>query len=296
MSDAAQREGKSIWRARMRLWLRRVFASTPRLRPVLGTRGALFEDLAATWRMRELCFLLAFQRSTSRLRRTFLGPAWIILSFVIMTLGLAWFWAEIVGRPFELYFPWVTLGFYFWNFVTGAITEGARALQDSRGLVLQTQTPLAMYPVVAVLKQGVAALYNLPYVVGVLVLYAPMPDVAALLVIPGIFLVTIVASAAALMLAVWCAYVPDLVELIAASMRFLFFLTPIIWMPAQRASIESLIQWNPLYHMINVVRGPLLQTEGVLVSMSVCAVIGVAAWIAAGTSYYVGAGAVSTRI
>lgn len=297
MNEVTRRgSGNSAWRVRMRLLARRLFASTPRVRPVLGTRGMLFEDIAETWRQRELCFSLAYQRSTSRLRRTLLGPLWIVLSFVLTTLGLALFWAEIIDRPFEAYFPFITMGFYVWNFVIGALTDGARALQDNRSLALQTRTPVVMYPVMAVLKQSVVALYNLPYLLVVMLLYAPTPDWTLLYVIPGAVLVFMTTLAGAVMLAVWCAYLPDLIELIAASLRFLFFLTPVIWMPLQRTYLEAFWMLNPFYHLLHIVRGPVLQADGVLFSMTVCAVTAVGAWITAAATYHIGAGAVSTRL
>jgi len=285
----------SGWMTQARLRARRAFGGGRRFRPVEGARAFLWRDFTDVWRQRELCTSLAYQRSTSRFSRTFLGPIWIVLSFVLTTYGIALLWSQIVGRPFAVFFPYVTLGFYVWNFIIGSMTEGARALLDNKGLALQTRTPMVMYPVVAVMKQGVNALYNLPYATLVAVLYAP-PEWSVLLFIPGVLLLIVVMVGAAVTLSIWCAYVPDLAELIGASLRFIFFFTPIIWMPIQRAYFEAVWMFNPFYHLLNIVRGPLLQQEHILGSFAGAGVACVAAWVAAVVSYYSAAGAVAARL
>ena len=46
----------------------------------------------------------------------------------------------------------------------------------------------------------------------------------------------------------------------AAMLQLLFLLTPIIWMPSslRGKATSALVDYNPLYYLIEVVRGPLL--------------------------------------
>ena len=51
----------------------------------------------------------------------------------------------------------------------------------------------------------------------------------------------------------------DLSPMLEAGMRLIFFLTPIIWIPdAADAGRSALIQFNPFYHAIEIVRAPVI--------------------------------------
>lgn len=287
----------SAWLLKTRLRVRRALAAPRRrLRPFEGADADMWRDLLDTWRQRDLVISLAHQRTIARYRSTILGPAWIILSFVIATFGLSLLWAEIMGRPFHLYFPYIALGFLIWNFFTGILSEGARALMDNKSLALQTRTPMTMFPTLVVIKHAVIAAHNAPYVIGVMLFYAPRADASLLLVIPGIVLVALFALGLVIALCVWCAYLPDLAEVIASAMRFAFFLTPVIWMTFQRTQLEEIYMLNPLFHMLNVVRGVVLQHEHVALSFIWMGAATMLAWMIAAYTYWRAAGAVSSRL
>ena len=79
-----------------------------------------------------------------------------------------------------------------------------------------------------------------------------------------------------LILAVICARYRDMTQIVQNAMQVLFYLTPIIWSVAllpDRVGVAWL-QINPFYHLINVVRAPLLGHEVTLINWAV--VIGLA--------------------
>ena len=61
-----------------------------------------------------------------------------------------------------------------------------------------------------------------------------------------------------LILAVLCVFFRDLVQLVSAIMRIMFFLTPIIWLPSMLGSKAEILKYNPFTHILAVVRQPLL--------------------------------------
>jgi lipopolysaccharide transport system permease protein len=82
----------------------------------------------------------------------------------------------------------------------------------------------------------------------------------ALLFIPGFILLVINLAWITLFLGILCARYRDLSPIINSMLQILFYLTPIMWMPdrlSQRAG-SYLIDFNPLYHLIAVIRAPLL--------------------------------------
>jgi ABC-type polysaccharide/polyol phosphate export permease len=58
-------------------------------------------------------------------------------------------------------------------------------------------------------------------------------------------------------------------------MQILFFITPVIWTGDRLSGFEALLQFNPLYHLLELVRTPLLGSSPPLVNWLVS--IGMAA-------------------
>ncbi|MEJ0059373.1 MAG: hypothetical protein WDM79_07310 [Terricaulis sp.] len=80
------------------------------MRPYQGAYSNLAHDLLMTWRRRDLCIAMAFNRAVGGMRGTFFGPFWIAISFAIAVLGLTTLWSFLLNRPMAVFLPYVTLG------------------------------------------------------------------------------------------------------------------------------------------------------------------------------------------
>jgi homopolymeric O-antigen transport system permease protein len=58
--------------------------------------------------------------------------------------------------------------------------------------------------------------------------------------------------------AICCARYRDLPPVIASLLQVMFFLTPILWQPGALRSYAWVVNVNPLFHWIEVIRRPLL--------------------------------------
>ena len=99
----------------------------------------------------------------------------------------------------------------------------------------------------------------------------------------GVFAYLFVGLTAAIVLGPLCARFRDITQLVATVMQILFFLTPIFWVPGASLSRPIVLDLNPFYHLIEIVRKPLMGefpsatnwsvTLGLLVVLGVAAVI-----------------------
>ena len=64
-------------------------------------------------------------------------------------------------------------------------------------------------------------------------------------------------------------------------MRIAFFVTPIIWMPELLPDRALLLDFNPFFHLVEIVRAPLLGRAPGLVSWLAVAGITIGGWAAA---------------
>lgn len=287
-----------IWTARLRVAALRfgLWMGSP-LRPAEGANTNFLRDASRAWRMFAFARSLAYHRAIARNRQTYLGALWLPLGFVLFAGGISLLWAQIFDRPLNTYLPYVTFGLFVWNLVLGSLTDGARVMQENRNLILQSNTPLLIYPLTAMLKQSIMAAYNIPFVILVAVAFSPAFDPAMLLALPGLMLVWILGLAVCVSLSILCTYLPDLSEIIASGLRFVFFFTPILWLPSTREGLHHIWMWNPFFYLIEVVRSPLSGNHEMLpLAFAVTGALAIAAWVVAIFVYRRFAGAVPTRL
>jgi lipopolysaccharide transport system permease protein len=85
-------------------------------------------------------------------------------------------------------------------------------------------------------------------------------DWVALISVAGFALLLLNLTWLALVLGVFCTRYRDMPQIVVSIMQVFFYLTPIMWMPSmipERASI-FLLDLNPFYHLLEIVRAPLL--------------------------------------
>lgn len=219
---------------------------------------AVIQDV---WGWRALILELAFQKTVARYRGFLLGPLWVMLGFSIFVFGLAALWSALQDLDFAVFLPYVAVGLLSWNVVLGVLGDGCRSLTDNRNLIHQSKAPLLVYPLVTLLRQIFLAGHNIVVVVPVMLVFRPELNIETLWIVPGIICLLLFSLSVCITLAIVGTYFPDLSEIIASSLRFMFFVTPIFWMPAAKPEMHLIWLLNPIYYAVEAVRGPLLHTS-----------------------------------
>jgi len=99
----------------------------------------------------------------------------------------------------------------------------------------------------------------------------------SLLSIPGFILATINLTWVTLILAVICARFRDMPQIVASLIQVTFYLTPIIWKPETVSAHAGiyLLDLNPVYHLIEIMRAPLLGQPPTLMNWLVSAALAI---------------------
>jgi lipopolysaccharide transport system permease protein len=95
-------------------------------------------------------------------------------------------------------------------------------------------------------------------IVVVFLLLRIWPGAMALLAIPALPLWIVDALAVALLLGGICARFRDIMPIVNSVMQIAFFLSPVIWKPAQLKEYAVWLPFNPFYDMLEILRSPLL--------------------------------------
>lgn len=218
------------------------------------------EKYMATGHTRQifLWVVLGWYDILARYRSTTLGILWIVIINAMTVFAIGFVFASLFGIELYNYFPYLGAGYIFWIFISSSIVELSSSLTSYR-FILHSHAVTPMSVLIRVLVRNlVILLHNLPIIIALLVLYSNNPWPQALLFMPNFLLVTIIILSGCGSLAFACARFRDIQMLINAAIGVLFLITPIIWSPeilTERAYIAYL---NPLTHILDILRKPLL--------------------------------------
>lgn len=221
-----------------------------------------FKDLSAAILRHSLISILAWQDVRQRYRRSVLGPFWLTISMCVMigTIGLVF--SQVLKIPTRDFLPFITIGIILWTFISSIITEACTGFIVAEKIIKQLPIPLFVHILRIVWRNVLILAHNIVIFPIVLIIVGKPLGLVALLSIPGFILVTINLIWVSLIFATICARYRDLPQMIASLIQVLFYLTPIIWMPKiiSAGANNYLLYLNPVYHLLEIMRAPLIGT------------------------------------
>jgi len=252
-----------------------------------GRRGALFEfnmalqDLRNSGRRLGLAWSLALHDVMSRYRGSILGPFWITLSMGFMVLGIAFLYATLFNVSVQEYLPMVALGIVFFGVISGMITEGCDTFINAAGMLSQTSLPMFTFVWRTVLRNLINLAHHLVIVVAVLLVFGIWRHTNLFAALAGLFFLVANASWISMLVAIAAARFRDVPQVVTSVMQFAAFVTPVFW-PADRLTGPKriVLDVNPIHHMLEAVRAPLLGKAVEPATYLLLAVIAVLGWLA----------------
>jgi lipopolysaccharide transport system permease protein len=216
-------------------------------------------DIVASLRMTRIWFALGLNDIVARYRGSILGPFWITLTTAVFVLGIGFLYAGLMKVSIERYLPWMTTGLVVWGLISQTVLEGGDAFIAATEVLRQTSLPTPLFVWRVVWRNVLNFAHQLP----VLMILAIKFNYLILISIPeailGLVLILVNISWFSLFCAAVCARFRDLKQILASLTQLLFFLSPVLWIPSEVKGFSGkLMTLNPVVHMLNVLRGPLL--------------------------------------
>jgi ABC-type polysaccharide/polyol phosphate export permease len=249
--------------------------------PADGVLPRAIEDIReglARWR---LWGLMGWHDILLRYRRSMLGPFWLTISMGIMVGALGFLYGNLFKIPLETYLPFLTLGFLVWTLISGLITDGCTALSGAEGLIKEVRLPYSLYVFRMIWRNVIMFGHNLVVYLIVAAIFGIKPTLATLLVVPGLALVVVNAVSMGLLASILCARFRDIPQIVSSLLQIMFFLTPIIWQPELLKDRHFLVDSNPFYHFVEIVRAPLLGHSVQLESWLYAVAVSLLGWLLA---------------
>lgn len=237
---------------------------------ILGWKDA-WRDMTAGLTAIHIWGLLGWQDIRQRYRRSILGPFWLTLSTGIKVATIGVLYAEIFKQDIKTYLPYLAIGLVIWDLLATTINESCTAFTVAERIIKQVRLPLTSHVVRLVWRNLLIFAHNGVVMLAVVLLFLDGSLSGALVALIGLVLVAANCLWISLLVAVFCTRFRDIPQIVMNLVQITFFLTPILWDVKTLGSRVYLADGNPAFHLIEIMRRPLLDGTVPLASFAFAA-------------------------
>jgi ABC-type polysaccharide/polyol phosphate export permease len=216
------------------------------------------KDVASATIHPHLWLVLGWLEIKQKYRRSKIGPFWITLSLGIMVAALGVIYSRLLDADPKDYVPSLAAGLITWQMIAGLINDGCTAFLVADGVIKQIPAPLTVHILRAVWRNYIILGHNLIIYVVVMLFYLQNPGPVFFLAAIGLALLALNGVACAMILGVLSARFRDIPPIISNAVQLAFFVTPVLWRPENLKTRVWIVDWNPLYYLLELVRRPMI--------------------------------------
>jgi ABC-type polysaccharide/polyol phosphate export permease len=234
-----------------------------------------FQDLLDGLLEYELWTRFAIHDIRQRFRRSAIGPLWITLSMGVMIATMGFVFSGLFHQSIGQILPYITVGIIFWGLLTSCINEGASVFVAAESFIRNVPVPISVHFYRMIARNLMIWLFNMVIYVLILLIFGILPNSGVVWFIPGFLIFMLNAIWMSLAVAVISTRFRDVPQLITNLIQVVFFLTPIFWSPETMPGRPAFIYYNPGFHLLEIVRAPLLGVTPHGASLAVCSAMAV---------------------
>lgn len=238
-------------------------------------------DIGRGLRDYRLATFLAWEDIRQRYVRTMLGPLWIVVSTGIWFSMMGFVMANLFGRDPGEYMPFLVTGLLVWLLVSSSINESSSVLTKAAPLISSFPIPIFTHYLRFILRNYIIFMHNVLILLVVLAIFPPTVTAYTWLALPGLLLDLVILMGLSVLLSLANLRYRDTHLAVASAVQILPFITPIFWDRGMLKNHFWIADINPLYHMIQVVRAPVLGQSPAALSWIVTASMAVGLFSAA---------------
>jgi lipopolysaccharide transport system permease protein len=226
----------------------------------------LRDDVYAGFSLWRLWGMLGWDDIRQRYRRSVLGPFWITLSMGVFIFVLGIIYAKLFNVHIDTYLPFLSAGYITWGFISSTANEACRAFLDGERIIKQIKLPYMIYVLRLVYRNFIVFLHTIVIFVPVALIFHVKFGLVSLLAVLGLGLVYINQIWTTVVLGILGARYRDFAPIVVTATQILMFATPIMWPVENLGGSTMIATINPLYHLIEIVRAPMLGATPPLLS------------------------------
>lgn len=223
-------------------------------------KSRLLRDVIRSLLLHRVWFFIGMQDVKRRYRRSFIGPLWILLNLGMYVGAIGFVYGIMFGQDLKAFLPYLMLGFVTWGVISASVVDAGSVFLSAEGYIKQFSYPKQIYILRSVVSASMNFAMGLLAVAVVQVFIGTLQFSGWILAIPGLVLLYIALVGHTTIFAYLGTAFRDLPHALAGVLQVVFYLTPIV-VPAsvlKNHGLQLVYLLNPIYHLIEVVRDPIL--------------------------------------
>jgi ABC-type polysaccharide/polyol phosphate export permease len=241
--------------------------SNPSLKARIAT--TVRDEVIDGFRIWRVWGIMGWDDIRQRYRRSVLGPFWITISMGIFILLLGIIYSRLFHMQIESYLPYLAVGFIVWGFMSAAANDSCIAFTDTARIIKQIKLPYSVYILRVVWRNFIIFLHTIVIYIPMAIVFKIEPKLSMLLVIPGLMLVAVNLIWLTTVIAILSTRFRDIQPIVSTVIQLGMFATPIMWPVSSLGDAKIVAYINPVYHLIEVTRAPLIGEVPGLLSWAV---------------------------
>ena len=201
---------------------------------------------------------LGWQDIRQRYRRSAIGPFWITLSLGLTVTVMGVLYAKLFHQDVHVYLPYLATGMVIWSLLSGIVNESPSVFIAAEGIIKQIPMPFGIHAMRMVWRNTIIFFHNMIVVLLVMIIFGINPGWNFLLFPAALGLVVVNGYWVAILLGILGARYRDIVQMVSNVVQVLFFLTPVMWTARSIQHSAWILDLNPLYHVLEILRNTLL--------------------------------------
>lgn len=197
----------------------------------------------------------------NRYRRSKLGLAWIVISYLIFVSSISLFFGNFSDLATQNFTVYVAINFAIFTFLLANITEGCAVFRVARSWITSIPLPHSIYIYKSIARSLFVFTINMVVAMGIFVLYGHKLKLVAWESIPAFLLLLVDSVFIQMILGYVTARYRDIEHLVQSITRILFFTTPVLWVRQEHMAPglrNTIAEMNPLTHALEIFSAPIL--------------------------------------
>jgi ABC-type polysaccharide/polyol phosphate export permease len=209
------------------------------------------QEVAAGFHAWPVWGLMGWDDIRQRYRRSVIGPFWITLSMGIFILVLGVIYSRLFHTELRTFLPYLTVGYVVWGFISAAANDASR-------IIKQIKLPYSVYVLRVVWRNFIIFLHTIVIYIPMAIIFKIEPKLTMLYEIPGLLLVGVNLIWLTTVIAILSTRYRDILPIVGTVISLAMFATPIMWTIGALGDGKIIAEVNPVYHLIEIARAPLL--------------------------------------
>ncbi|KCZ89267.1 ABC transporter permease [Hyphomonas jannaschiana] len=231
-------------------------STTDRFNPMI-----VLTDLVDGAKRVHLWLAFASDEIQNRYRRSKLGLAWIVLSYLIFVATISIFFGTFSDLDHNRFTIYVAINFAIFTFLLGNITDGCAVFRVARTWISSVPLPHSTHIYKSIARSLFVFTINMIVAMTIFFLYGYKLELVAWEAIPAFLLLLVDAVFVQMILGYITARFRDIEHLIQSITRILFFTTPVLWVRDEHVSRgmrSTVSELNPMTHALEIFSAPIL--------------------------------------